>query len=371
MENRYYTARGVRSTLDQKMKQGTCKIAFLGNSVTAQKSGYVHDLQELLNTVSGQKHTYIQAGLGGIGSLATCFITDDFVSRHKPDICFIECTVADIGYATPQRYLDAAVSGIVEKLMITGTQIYFLHLYCAGIAHSNAMNTMDVYEAVANRYSIPSIYVGKSIADSIAKGILVEDDLVYDGIHTTATGAMHYANLIFEAFCAIHACEAPLPCSDPPARTTSAYRNTQIVLPPSLVHDPSASLSKARFRGFLKYITISHAYTLRYASTHGTILGFLLIADEESGVLQVDHGTESSYIQTSDAWCHKERIQAVILPAPIPATQEIQVSLSLKDSADVGANGTANPTNKIGKSFKLIGFLEVLDTEPKIKYSLW
>lgn len=373
MKNSYYFSRGDFSSIYHKIKSYPCKITFLGNSVTAQKAGYVHYLKEQLDTFYGKKNEYIHAGLGGMGALATCFITDDFVSRHEPDICFVECTVADIGRATPLKYLDSAVSGIIEKLMITGTKICFLHLYCASYSSINGIQTVALYENIANRYSIPSIHVGTWIEDSISKGILAIEDMVYDGIHTTAQGARQYANLIFEAFCSFVTYAAPS-ISKSNNKINSIYlpfQHTQIILPRSLVEDPSSSLSKARFRGLIKYIAISQDFVFTYASEVGSILGFLIIADEESGVLKVEYGSKSLYIQTSDEWCHNERIQAVILAEPIPITHKIRISLSQKDCADIGANGTANPTKKIGSSLKLIGFLEVLDTEPKTKYSLW
>src|SRR6266516_2318846 len=77
------------------------RIAYLGNSVTAQREGFRPLLHERLTAHFGQPHRLINAGLGGVGSLASLFTMEDLVLRFAPDLCFIECTTGDMGVRTP------------------------------------------------------------------------------------------------------------------------------------------------------------------------------------------------------------------------------------------------------------------------------
>ncbi len=370
MDKRFYTSREVFSSKTQLMKNKSFKIAFLGNSVTAQKTGYVHFIQEFFDSYNGKNNVYIKAGLGGIGSLGLCFVVEDFVCRHKPDICFVDCSIADMGLATPFQYIESAVSGIIEKLRQAEIQIYFLHLYRPDLIHSESIKVLNIYEKLAAQYSISSINIGKSIMDSLNNGFFSEKEILYDGIHTTEEGAKRYASEIYKAFCAIQEAKGVQYKQDKFLKI-NAFKNTQVVLPQYLLSDLSPKLQKARFKRLIKYINIVEDYKIQYQSQNGLILGFLLIVDEESGVLQVTHDNKTEYIQTSDEWCHKERIQAVILPEPIPLYHKIEISLSTREDGNKGANGTINTTKKTGKSFKLIGFLEVLNRESERTYSLW
>lgn len=85
----------------------------------------------------------------------------------------------------------------------------------------------------------------------------------------------------------------------------------------------------------------------------------------------VEHNSQKRLIQTSDIWCHKERIQAVILEKPICENETLTISLTFEENGTQGANGTINLTNKIGCSFKLIGLMLVLNEESLLKSPLW
>lgn len=102
----------------------------MGNSVASQKVGLKLFLKEKLDSISGFNHN-INAGLGGVGSIASYFIVGDFVIRHKPNIYFVECTVADIGSAMPISSIGSPIFGINKRRVATSVNIYVIHLYCS------------------------------------------------------------------------------------------------------------------------------------------------------------------------------------------------------------------------------------------------
>jgi len=357
-------------SLQSDLHTKSCKIAFLGNSVTAQKNGYAYQLAAQINSHFSPNHEFIYAGLGGIGSLASCFLMDDFVLRHNPDICFVECTVADIGCATPSQYLEPAIEGIIQKLISSSIKICFLHLYNTHTSHNRAEEIISIYEKVLYTYGIPSINIRKEIISSIIEKLFESTDILYDGVHTTDQGAKIYAALINNALTSKlkYGTEEK---SQLNTKSDNTFRYTQIVLPESLTHETSKHLIKSRFRGLIKHIHIDSGYSFETRLDDGMIVGFFIIADENSGVLNVTYEEVSLNIQTYDQWCNKERIQAVFLEIPVCKSQKLSISLSSADVAVRGANGTPNNFKKIGSSFKLMGLMVTFSHEPRLKVRLW
>jgi hypothetical protein len=368
--NTYFQPREGFHSFNTDLQTRACKIAFLGNSVTAQKEGFAYQLASQINDYFPPTHEFIFAGIGGIGSLASCFLIDDFVLRHQPDFCFVECTVSDIGYATPPQYLKPAIEGIIEKLISSSTKICFLHLYNTHTLTERSDEIILKYEEVLDYYKIPSINVRKKINSDILDEALYVTDILDDGVHTTNQGALLYADAILKAF--IYMLNVKIDVSSRPNKSpNSGFRYTQIVLPESLLNDNSEHLVKARFKGLIKYVQMDNAYTLETSLEDGMILGFFIIADDTSGVVLVCFKDNSYHVQTYDQWCKKERIQAVILEKPVLKFQKLRISLTTLDSALMGANGTSNNYKKIGNSFKFMGLMVVYANEPKLNVRLW
>jgi hypothetical protein len=368
--NTYFQYREGFQSFNSDLQIRACKIAFLGNSVTAQKEGYAHQLASQINDYFPPTHEFIFAGIGGIGSLASCFLIEDFVLRNQPDLCFVECTVADIGYATPPQYLKSAIEGIIQKLSSLPSKICFLHLYSNHTSPERADEVISAYEEVIEYYKIPSINVREKINSAILKKAFQVTEILYDGVHTTNQGALIYSDLIMKALISI----LNFGTNDsykPKNILESNFRYTQIVLPTSLINDTSEHLIKARFRGLIKYIQMDNAYTFDTSLDDGMIIGFFIIADDTSGVIHVCFGDNSFHVQTYDQWCNKARIQAVILEKPVPQFEKFRISLTTLDSAKRGANGTPNNYKKMGTTFKFIGLMVAYANEPKLKVRLW
>ena len=66
-------------------------VAYLGNSVTAQKDGFRTLLHPLIEAECENRLRAVNAGFGGVGSLASVCFMDRLVVRHAPRLCFIAC----------------------------------------------------------------------------------------------------------------------------------------------------------------------------------------------------------------------------------------------------------------------------------------
>jgi hypothetical protein len=369
----YFKIRSGFPTLHEELGKRPFKIAFLGNSVSAQKDGYRKFLCDLIDQKYSQKHQYINAGIGGVGSLVSAFLIDDFVLRYEPDICFIECTVADIGKATPQQYIAPAVEGIIQKLLAARCKICFLHLYNSHTDEERKDAVISIYEKLAEHYKLPSINISKALGSSVYAGEQLSNDLVYDGIHTTDFGAKITSDHIFSAFEAMVKKETDSDnfSHDVPKINPFPFRYTQIIRPTSSMLDSSKDYKEKRFRAIIKYIEVDENNAVRFTPQEGELLGVLIIADSESGVLEIEINSEKTFVQTHDLWCDKERIQAVILDEPVTSGNEFKISLSTHSKADRGANGTANAMMKKGISLKVIGLMIATKSESKTITKLW
>jgi hypothetical protein len=98
-----------------------------------------------------------------VGSLGCGFLLPEIVLRHEPRLCFVECTSADMGGATPAWVMAEAVDGIVGRLLEAGTDVCLLHMPRAAREAGGAA-VLALYERVAEHYAVPSIDVGQLVA---------------------------------------------------------------------------------------------------------------------------------------------------------------------------------------------------------------
>ena len=103
-------------------------IAYLGNSLTVQKAGYRPALHQRLEQHWGAPIQQVNAGLGGVGSLACSCLLDLLVRRHKPDLCLIECSAADMIGATPHTQIGPSVETLVRELLVASVEPVLLDL---------------------------------------------------------------------------------------------------------------------------------------------------------------------------------------------------------------------------------------------------
>jgi lysophospholipase L1-like esterase len=365
----YFKSRDGLGDLYHELSRRSCKIAYLGNSITAQKEGYKKYLSDYIDQAFNQKNSYINAGIGGIGSLATNFLMDDFVLRYRPDICFVECTAADLGAATPEEFIPSAVEGIIQKLITNNVKVCFLHLYREMPDEAKNERILSLYEKIVDHYQIPSINIGRAISFLIKKNEYKNEDIVYDGIHTTPDGAQLYAMYIFSSFKEILKIEAQE--KKDLSYIHNPFIHTRIVTPESSMLEDQKCYIKKKFRGIINYLQLQEENLMHYSTQEGIILGLFIVADEESGVIMIENQGKAIKIQTYDKWCDKERIQAVIFGELIIASTEVQIGISTSEVAKKGSNGTENTIKKKGTSLKVIGLMVVLDNEPEIKSRLW
>lgn len=331
-----------------------CKIAYLGNSITAQKNSYHEYLHALLTEQYKEISAPIKAGIGGVGSLACNFMSNQLVLDRNPQICFVECTAADMGGATPLEFIGGAVEGLVRKLLNQNIFVIFLYLFRSSLVH-NAQTVLSIYEPIARHYKIPSIHVDDYIQDQYLGR---HDEILSDGVHTTPLGATVYAQYIASSITSF--LRHSIPPFLPGPIHIHLFTNTNISLPSQF--DPSdLDINRHNlFRLTLPYIEIRIGEKVIHESKSHHTIGFLFLADAHSGVICIadSDAAEQSTMQLADKWCDNPRIQAAYFKAPLTPNKRITISISPDQTALYGANGQINTFIKAGESLKLFGFLE-------------
>lgn len=295
---------------------------------------------------------------------------DNFVIKHNPDLCFVECTAADLGYATPERYLPPAVDGIINKLLSNNVKVYLLHLYRATDNYSIKDRQIATYKKIIDQYQLSSINIGDIFTMMIENNKLKTEDIVCNGIYTTSSGAQLNAHFIYSAFEKIIQGGISKSKTDLSSKQyTNHFTNISPINTTLLFHQ--TLFSDLKFRALIYYLQIYLVNILRYSSQNGFIVGIFIIARRESGFIEQEYGTKSITMQTIYQWCDKERIQTILFDELILPTTQLSISLSLNQVGNRSADGSLNTTNKISSIFKIIVSMKVIFNDHKQKSKLW
>lgn len=328
-------------------------VAYLGNSITAQKNSFRSILQELLATEYGVQEKEINAGIGGVGSLACAFLMDDFVLERKPSVCFLDCCAADRGGVTPEKYIDRSVEGMVWNLINRDITVFLLNLYRSDTNDIFSNRIVSIYKRIASKYNLQFIDIDIEFRERILKGEITEEDVVYDGIHTHEKGAKWTAEFIFNE---LNSDQNSLKKKQE-EYSQNAFVYTQLILPNKNWFSGANSFIWGRFRLALKYAQLNINQTVLLPKQEGILVGLFVIADESSGVVAIEKGQEIEYIQVYDQWCDKERIQLIVLDEIDLEKESVSLFLTNKAIGSRGANGKLVKESKVGENFKVIAGL--------------
>jgi hypothetical protein len=297
------------SPIAARLAQGPATIAYLGNSVTAQRNGFRPHLHQWLIERFGHTHRAINAGFGGVGSIGSVATMDDLVLRHGPDLCFVECLTGDVGVGDHAE-LGPAIEGIVRKLSAAQCAACFLLLPRADLDPSAHHPLVELHRSIAEHHGVPLI----DLLDC-AQGA---DWYYRDKVHVTPRGGNHTAGLIGSALENLFAM--------PPAATTRSplyaidYQETTMVAATSaMLRDPGACRA-GHFRLSYPYLEYGCDNALCFGSDSAVLIGLLLVAGPHCGETLI--GEELH--QLRDRWCDYERLHFYLLPqvhGPGPAIE--------------------------------------------------
>ena len=329
------------------LRERACRIAYVGNSVTAQQDGYVPHLHAHLGTWTAQPHHALQVGLSGMGSMGCLFTLDALVLNRKPELCFVECTTGDSGSRPPLESIGPAVEGLVRKLRAIGCECCILHAYRADRTVDDFQPIIDRYESVADHYGIPSVHLGRAIQLGLTSGEWSLEQVFLDGIHTTTQGGRVVATLIAKAL------EVILSATSTNAPSLGLCLHPDDLGAARLFRpEPQTALfpqgcRSGHFRQVLPYLEIGSGNGLVLDAAPGKLAGLLFVAGPHAGDIVIEAADQTREFSTWDEWCDRDLLRSVIFPEPIRPDAKVRLTVTDRGGVIHGA----------AKVLKLIGFM--------------
>lgn len=208
---RVYAERNGLPNVFAKLRAGKpVNIVFFGGSITAGAGASQADQTSYRGRVgkwfedtfpkSAVKN--INSAIGGTGSDLGAFRTARDVLAKKPDLVFVEYAVNDGG--TPDDMILRSMEGIVRQIRrdSRSTDICFIYTFVVGwlsdFQAGKLIRTVQLHEAIASHYGIPSINVAVPAASKLLAGTMNKEDFAKDGVHPTDAGYQIYTNTIVE-----------------------------------------------------------------------------------------------------------------------------------------------------------------------------
>lgn len=342
------------ATLASKLRSGPQRIAYIGNSVTAQRDGYRPVLHNLIKKWSSHEHAAVNAGLGGIGSFGSSALLDLFALKREPTVAFIETSLSDSGLNTPAEWVEDSVRSLVESLREIETAVVFLHMPRVDEFRSHAIFTRAIYNEIAAVTRTSCIDVEQRLANS---GVILQPSMFTDGIHTTPQGGRLFADTIASAI--MESAESPLLAehniglSDPVSGWMRLRTHWADSLPVT-----AGSPSRGLYRLQLPTLRLTRGSRVEFSTGTSSVVGLVVVVDSEAGVMEVASGSESLTVQLADEWTNRSpRLQVVPFPRTFGAKDTLTVTCSTKDAAPRDAAGRFTQVRATASSLQLCGLV--------------
>lgn len=355
--NNAVKARTGLNELAQILSDRVGKIAYLGAAPTAQKDGYMMLLQDKLNEYFQQSHVAIPAANGGISSNAAVFTMDRDVIKHKPNLCFIEYSSADMGKGYP---IGLAVEGMVKKLIAIDCQICFIYSYKQGQKFDDSDPILSEYEKIAEFYGIPSINVGKHLEKCWKQKKIDLSKLFKSKDKTLPAGAKLIADFIFNGLKDIFQTRNRNTALINQHTNQKRYINENNYAQAKIVEANQSMIvdrenySVGKFQNY-QYYQIDSSNEIQF-TIQGMLVGITTIVGQDSGIISLKtSGYEREY-KLWDSYCFTDRFQALIIQRYFK--EPTLVTLKLTDKpVDYSQSIKKIDNIAITKSFKLAELL--------------
>jgi len=142
-------------------------VAYFGGSITSQTGWRVQSLERLRRRYPNVSFSEVDAAIGGTGSNLGVFRLGHDVSRHKPDLLFVEFAVNDSGEA-PEAVMKS-MEGIVRQTWrhLPSCDICFVYTLTEqllpDLRQGKFPRANSVMEMIADHYGVPSVHLGLEV----------------------------------------------------------------------------------------------------------------------------------------------------------------------------------------------------------------
>lgn len=341
-----------------RLRRGPGTVAYLGTSVSVQRSGFRPRVHTALEEETGHEHRSVLAGVGGADALAGVFAVDALVSPHKPDVCFVEFATNDARSTTPREDLDDALAGVVRKLLRSGCEPCLLQLPLQDGLAPRRDETQQRSIEVSQRLGVPLVRLDEHLGELADKGALSPADVLRDGLHLGSRGAQAAADHILDVL-RHDAGPAVGGARDEEGRFD---RTTVAAIEPAWFDRPDELLHE-RLNLVQPYLRIrpGNAMRCRYDQE---LVGVLTVIGPASGWMRVSHDGQHEDRLLWDVECTYNRLSIVTLDRRVPAGSELTLEVLDRPVERWGPGQQPEGFRDDGPDLRLISVLLREDPRP-------
>jgi len=345
---------GPIGQVSSKLQRSPQRIAYIGNSVTAQRDGFRTRMQASINSWSGIRHEEVNFGLGGVGSFGSAALLEHLVLRRRPSIAFIETSLADSGLNTPAEWVEDSVRSIVGSLREINTETIFLHLPRIDKFRSHVAATRLIYDRISADQRVPQIDVERCLSDS---GIELRPSMYVDGIHTTPEGGRYFASAVLTALTeGIKEPRIPMSVissrgfTPMPLRLRTKWADSLEITDGEVTH--------GLFRLQLPTMRVTRNSQVTVSTEGLPVVGLIVIVDSEAGATDIKSGSLNLTVQLADEWTNRTpRLQAVVFPRSFRPRDQLSIACSPNATGDRDAAGRPSQVYAFAESLQLCGLV--------------
>lgn len=314
------------------------RILLLGNSISAQRSGYIREAERVLARRQ-DGFQIVNASLGGVGTLGLLALFDRLVTVLLADEVVIESSASDAAGATPLQDLEWAFDQLLKRAYaLRPKRVTVLHLDRLDVSREH-------HERIVRAQLRASARHGARTVD--LRGV-VDHDGFSDGVHLNARGAKSIGDRVAQ-----HVEEA----SSALARPTSRSPMSVEFVPVADTRWDIGGAEAARFRAALPTVRLHAGQHVVMDVGDAEPVALVVIVGPSSGVVRLSGDGDSRCIQWRDAWCDTRRIQVVHVPRELRRSSLLRIEPTSDPSAEMDAWGM--PTTEVSSPAvaELVGIL--------------
>lgn len=303
------------------------RVLVVGNSISAQRSGYVTILSEALTDGAGE-FDVVNASLGGVGSIGLLALADRLLPSAPVDGVIVETSASDAEGATPPGDLAWAMEELLIRLTsLEPAWIMALHLPRTDVGSREHQRVVDLQNAVFDEVGVTVV----DLRDALGS------ESVTDGVHLNVRGAAEVGHVVAAAVRAIAG-----------SRTRAFHRPATARLVP--IRDACWSYDggeEAAFRGIVPTLRLRPPERALFTGSADEPIAVVGVVGPSSGVVSLHGPSGHSSSQWRDRWCEVRRLQVVHVPAHLRDEPWVEVEPLEVDHAAVNAWG--QPSTEVSR----------------------
>lgn len=318
------------------------RLLIVGNSVSAQRSGYSSALINALRA-SGGTWDLMNVSLGGVGTLGLLALADRLLPTSPVDAVIIETSVSDAAGATAARDLPWVLDDLLRRILLLSPRVVLgAHLPRTDVAPAALQRVVDTQHRVFETHMVTEVDLRAAVGS---------DGLV-DGVHLNALGAQQVAAPIARRLLDLLE-RSP----DDGEADGSRGEPSSRFIPVGDARWNIDGAQTASFRGAMPTVRLGCLGRARFTIDDDEAVAIVAVVGPSSGVVRLADSGHQHTSQWRDEWCTVRRLQVVHIPPMLRQGPWLEVTPRTDPQARVNAWGNPSEVTSPPAVAELAGIL--------------